>query len=399
VPVVQLQDDTGANLGTALGAAAGYFATQKQRKADKEAAAADKARTTAREDQAAADTHARIQSEIQKNNADLTDKTQQGVTAQKALGAYQANFPLLQSATVGPDGKKLTGQALANALYKLRNKALDEGAFSDPATHEKYAKDFNDEIARIVAANAPKISDVEHGLPQPVTSGKNAWSPQQMAQHYLADATTRVLNSDMPEDQKKLYIDNFQKIAEPYLKMVPKPEDASTAERRREFNLDHNPDGTPKKAPGEGRTPSATEQYFLKNGYMPPSYAEAHPKPAKPTPDQKPRPLTDNEDQAIRKEVKRDMEQPGADASTVAGQISTEWAMPLGQARVFVPGSSAPAAPAPAAPAAPAAPSSGGGGQKRTVSLQAAMALPTNKGKTAAQVQADIVAHGYSVVP
>jgi hypothetical protein len=38
MPIVQLDDNTGENIGKALGAVGGYFATQKQRKADKAAA-------------------------------------------------------------------------------------------------------------------------------------------------------------------------------------------------------------------------------------------------------------------------------------------------------------------------------------------------------------------------
>jgi hypothetical protein len=77
------------------------------------------------------------------------------------------------------------------------------------------------------------------------------------------------------------------------------------------------------------------------------------------------------------------------------------------------------AAPTPAQPAAPesalgslihhffgggggggaAAPAGAGAGTKSTVSLKAAMALPQNRGKSAAQVQADITAHGYTVAP
>ena len=40
-----------------------------------------------------------------------------------------------------------------------------------------------------------------------------------------------------------------------------------------------------------------------------------------------------------------------------------------------------------------------GGGTTKQHSLRAAMALPFNKGKTAAQVKADLEAHGYTVVP
>ena len=65
----------------------------------------------------------------------------------------------------------------------------------------------------------------------------------------------------------------------------------------------------------------------------------------------------------------------------------------LGGAKPPAGGGGGASAPAPAA--APAAPTSSG----KSVSLKAAMALPQNRGKTPAQVQADIQSHGYAVTP
>jgi hypothetical protein len=71
-------------------------------------------------------------------------------------------------------------------------------------------------------------------------------------------------------------------------------------------------------------------------------------------------------------------------------------------ARSSAPAGSATPAPHAAATAAPRpanTPAPSSGGDKRTVSLTAAMNLPSNQGKSAAQVRADIEAHGYTVAP
>jgi hypothetical protein len=285
VPVVQLQNDAPENLGRAIGAVGGYLATQKQRKADKQQAQADKARTNAREDQEAADRHAETTSLIADRDAAAKRTATSDAASQLAQGAYQKYLPMLDSPPT-QDGKPLKGPALLKALYAIRDRAFKEGM-----TDSQHLADFNTEIARVMQQNEPKISDVEHGLPQVKTSGKGAMTPAQIAQHYLGDATTRVLNSDLPDDQKKIYIDNFRKIAEPYLKMEPKAltpeqqyfkdhgvmpptyqdlhprprapsvrgEDGLTPGERleeRHWNLTHNPDGTPKRSPAKPSKPS-----------------------------------------------------------------------------------------------------------------------------------------------
>ena len=55
--------------------------------------------------------------------------------------------------------------------------------------------------------------------------------------------------------------------------------------------------------------------------------------------------------------------------------------------------------PAPRAPRASGGTNGAGGGATKQHSLRTAMTLPFNKGKTAAQVKADLEAHGYTVIP
>jgi hypothetical protein len=150
MPVVQLQDDTGSNIGSALGAVAGYFATQKQRKADKATAVADKQHTTAREDAAAADTHADIQSKIKQRDTQDTALTANSQAAQNALGAYNTYFPMLSNPPTKPGDPPLHGPALAKALQNVRIEAMNKGAFSDEKTAQQRQTDFNTEIARIL---------------------------------------------------------------------------------------------------------------------------------------------------------------------------------------------------------------------------------------------------------
>jgi hypothetical protein len=85
--------------------------------------------------------------------------------------------------------------------------------------------------------------------------------------------------------------------------------------------------------------------------------------------------------------------------------LRQRWALGPGHvpgATGMMPGEAVPA-PGPRAPGAAAGPQAGAGAgaqpSGKSVSLAAAMALPGNKGKTADQVKADIVAHGHEVAP
>jgi hypothetical protein len=229
--VVQLQDDTGANLGSALGAAAGYFATQKQRKTDKAAATARQAATDTRVNQEAADTHANIQDLIKDRDATAQRTAANDTTTQLSTGAKQKYLPMLASPPT-TDGKALTGPALTNALYAIRTKAINEGM-----TGKEDLAEFNTEIERLTQADKqahiPKVSDVEHGLPQL----KPGATPQDISKHYLDAASRIIQNAGVPDDQKKLIAEQFQKLAADAIKAAPKPPAQMTPYQTQELEL------------------------------------------------------------------------------------------------------------------------------------------------------------------
>jgi hypothetical protein len=276
MPVVQLQNDTGANLGSALGAAAGYFATQKQRKADKATAVADKQHTTDREDAAAADTHADIQSKIKQRDTQDTALTNNTQNAQNALGAYNTYFPMLSTGTTGPDGKKLTGPALGKALQNIRIEAMNKGAFSDEKTAQQRQTDFNTEIARILqedkAASTQSFLGKEaktaipgdpqqmlnfllkHRLPAERAAGIDTKDTMAM----ITDAQRQVNEANLERQRGTQNQNAAQRIQiqldRPPAEHMPRNADGLTPyeelENRR-WTQTHNPDGSP-KAPGRG---------------------------------------------------------------------------------------------------------------------------------------------------
>jgi hypothetical protein len=162
VPVTQLEDNSGANLGSALGAAAGYFATKKARDADKLAATNRQATLDKQSADAAADTHANIMDEIKQRDAGAQRTDANDATTQLSTGAKQKYLPMLTSPPT--NGKPLTGPALANALYKIRTQAVNEGM-----TGKDDLAEFNTEIARITQAdqaqNAQSFAGKEMALP------------------------------------------------------------------------------------------------------------------------------------------------------------------------------------------------------------------------------------------
>lgn len=362
MPVVQLQNDTGENLGRALGTAAGYLATRKERAAKQQQAT--------QEEQLRAQ---QIQSEIQKNN-----QTVSNTDADRVEAARQQNLFQQFSARVnaGPP-KGVDPQRWAASLQAEANGA----GLTDSNLRSQLIADGQ----ATVAARAPKLSEVEHGLPQPVTAGKGAWTPQQMSQHYL-QAAARAMNSDMPDEQKKIVVGQFQKMAADALSGQTANERErhdrameENAGRRTDvyvqggdgrrgggitpyenieiqhWNQTHNPDGTTKSGASRdtsGLSVGGKELYDQDlrtyNRAM-----DTDPDNAPPAPD-----------------VNDPKYQHKADAlgAKSGGGAATPQPQPTP-------------------------------GTKRSVSLKAAMALPGNRGKTAAQVQADIQAHGYSVTP
>lgn len=102
MPVVQLQNDTGENLGKALGAVGGYLASGQERKAKKAQADA----LTARETQAAQDTHDNITNEIATRNASAANTTADRTNTEFQQGAYAKLSGMLKT----PPPKGTTAQ-------------------------------------------------------------------------------------------------------------------------------------------------------------------------------------------------------------------------------------------------------------------------------------------------
>jgi len=103
MPVVQLQDDTGSNIGSALGAVAGYFATQKQRKADKATATARQADLDKQNTQKNQDYHDEVTSKIQETAGQEARTKDQDVNAQFQQAANAKAINLLSSPPAGQD--------------------------------------------------------------------------------------------------------------------------------------------------------------------------------------------------------------------------------------------------------------------------------------------------------
>lgn len=197
MPVVQLQDDTGANLGAALGTAAGYFATRKQRAAK-----------NALDNQTAKAYADNITSEIQSRNA-ATQQSQSDYQAKQLQEGLATKYAGLIKA--GPP-KGVDPMRWAASLQAQAN--------ADGLTDPNLRAQLVSEAQATIAANAPKLSEVEHGLPQPVTSGKGAWTPQQTSQHYI-QAAARVMSSNMPDDQKKTLAGQYLQMAQAATKDQP----------------------------------------------------------------------------------------------------------------------------------------------------------------------------------
>jgi hypothetical protein len=254
MPITQLGQGQASGPGGAIGAAAsiaglvgGFIqgnAERKQRKAESD-------KTDAREDARAKDYHDEITSQVNAQNANAARQADTDKSAQLAQGAYAKYLPMLSSPPPGPDGKPLKGPALQNALTAIRNKAFSEGM-----TDDKHVADFNAEIARVMQQNAPKLSDVNLG-PEPVMDGKAAWTPQKVQQYY-AHAVTQVLSSDLPEDQKKIAIDTYTKMAANLLKEQPKQ---MTPYEQARIGIERDKLNHPRPSGGGGRGPDGLTPY------------------------------------------------------------------------------------------------------------------------------------------
>lgn len=209
MPVTQLQDQGG--IGQAIGMVGGYLLGNPARKAkqaqqDIENKRADATANLATEHEK--NYGDQVRANIAKDQAATQATTDQGTfdAHQRALASQYT--PMLSAIPQGTDAKAW--------VQSVRNRANMEG-FSDKDLRSA----FDAEAARVIADHAPKLSDVTHGMAQlPVAkpgdkNGKGSVAgatPQQISKHYM-DAAARVLSSDMPDEQKKLAVAQFQKMA------------------------------------------------------------------------------------------------------------------------------------------------------------------------------------------
>jgi len=156
--------------------------------------------------------------------------------------------------------------------------ALVAQANAEGLTDEKLRNQLMADGQAVIASRSPKPQDVLHGIPQL----KAGAAPKDIVQHYM-DAASRVAQSGLPDDQKKLLVDQFQKMAAaaqkseppqmtPYQSARLKIEQQNANRPRgggslrgadgltpyeeienRRWNQTHNPDGSP-KAPRGGDT-------------------------------------------------------------------------------------------------------------------------------------------------
>ena len=405
MPVQQLE---GGGLGNALGMVGGFLAANaganKQRKdaaAKAATATADKQHTTAREDAAAADTHANIQSLIHDRDVGQQNVTANNQNAQNALGAYNTYFPMLSNPPTKPGDPPLHGPALGKALQNIRIEAMNKGAFSDEKTAQQRQTDFNTEIARILQED--KAASTQSFL------GKEAKTaipgdPQQMLNFLLKHRlpAERAAGIDT-KDTMAMITDAQRQVNEANLEKQRGVQNQNAGQRIQislargaggggGYNSDLQPraQAIESKALGEKDVKSAlrdvetanlprrdraeVRQDVMDQFRAPPMSHDTSG-------------LSAGGKQMFDNDVRNYMTKDG-DASGLPDPDPSD---PKYQKKTAALGGGAPAGGGGSAP--------GGGGEKRTVSLKAAMALPGNKGKTPQQVQADITAHGYSVAP
>jgi len=416
VPVVQLgQDQEGPAGGIAsiLGLAGGFVAANAAKKRQQEQTQYDRQRNTiedARKDKAAQLYAQNVQSEMAARNATTTRDADTDAYTKLQRGLFGKYSALVNA---GPP-KGVDPRQWAASLQSRAN--------ADGLTDETFRNQLISDGQAVVAARAPKLSQVEHGLAQPVTSGKGAWAPQQMSQHWL-QAGARVMNSDMPDDQKKLIVGQFQKMAADALSSQTDAErerhdKAMEANQGRAIDTRVIIAGMPPRGGrggGSGNSGLSNRAQAVENNAL----TQPDVKGALRVLEKSNLPRKDRAD--VRQDIMDQFREPaahdtsglsaggalnynrdhndwytaGADPSTEPDPNNPKYqrksaAMGAGGARPAGGGASAPA---PAA--APAAPTSSG----KSVSLKAAMGLPQNRGKTPAQVQADIQSHGYAVTP
>lgn len=429
MPVVQLQDDTGGNLGTALGAAAGYFATQKQRKADKQAATARQTALDSETAQRDKDYHDEITARIGEIHANQDRTAKDDATKQFQNGAYAHALALAGSSP--PQGQD--AQQWANAVWQKATQADPATGglgLTDPDLLGKLRAQLEASVKTATAARAQQFVHHENPLPtDPKQLIPFLWKRYEIERGIpgVDIKGTQQLITDVQKNQGK-QLTPEQQYFQKYGMSPPTWGD---------INLPHGPQARGGRSPddaqagsdvgarlGGAKTRQAAQaildgpegqllsdhqytrfQAEIDHTFGTHQEASRTDKP----PAEKPRPVTSAERESIQHDADK-LLSGGMPPDAVKTRLSRIWAMPGDQANEYVLGSHryvAPtpgptsAAPAVAAPtAAPAAaPPAPPGGQKRTVSLKAAMALPSNRGKSPAQVQADIAAHGYSVVP
>jgi hypothetical protein len=257
MPVVQLQNDTGANLGSALGAAAGYFATQKQRKADKQAATTRQADLDKQNTQKNQDYHDEVTSKIQETAGQEARTKEQDVNAQFQQAANAKANNLLSSPPAGQDPAQWAQSVWTKATTPPSSGGLgltDSKMLGDLYTQVQTA------VQKATQAKQQKFIQGEQTLSGDPNKAIGTLMKRQQIEGGQGIDPKRTQDA-ITATQKQI----TEAQAAAY-------KNADFGERKRhDAAIENRPHGA-------GRTPSAQEQYFVQHGYMPPSYAEAHPK-------------------------------------------------------------------------------------------------------------------------
>lgn len=386
MPITQLQDSGG--LGSIIGSVGGYLAANPERKAKKAQLDIENKRNAANDAATAGrdrDYHDEVTANIAKGQAQTDQTKTDAANTQLQNGAYSK----LSTSLHGP---RPPGVSAQQWVTYLQGRVLPMG-LTDPDLQGKLLAQAQEVLAKDQAQSATdfvkreqtlpgdpkkaigtlmKRQQAEGGVPgidpkrtqDMITATQKQITEAQAAAHQNAVETRQSHHDTVLENQgaERLGIEH-QNANKP--RESDNPNSVANQRfgwERHTFNMTHNADGTTK---GTGKTAA-----------------------------EKPRGLSVADSAAIDREARVALRDPNASPEAVAKKLSAKWGIPMSQAQAFMP--DAPAAAPQANAPAPAAP---GGGTKKTVSIKAAMALPNNKGKSQAQVQSDIEAHGYSVAP
>lgn len=307
MPVTQLEDNSGANLGSALGAVGGYLATKKTRDADKLQKQIDAKAKSARDDQQAQDYHQNIQSEIATRAATGKRDDERNANTQFQNGAYGTLSAMLRSKPQGVTAQQWVAHVQSQ---------VPELKLTDPKLLGTLYGEAQDVLSKDQAETAAKFVKNEQVLPSDPHQALGVLRHRQQAEGGVPGVDPKRTQDAITAMEKQ--ITEAQTAA--HQAAIEKRQQAADAENKRHHLADEN-------KPREGRSPSAQEQYFVQHGYMPPSYAEAHPKPKadKKSSTQDARGKdADDANAAIAK--------PGADRDKIVKHFSAKWNVPVDKA-------------------------------------------------------------------